>query len=226
MSSVASILNGTPATIQSGLIPTPGSQVLGLSGDLITLTGGGGSVDVGNTSILSQQNYNNLTNTTNFSANVIVGAIGGTRSFRVVGNTVLDGSFTPTTITDGVNSVGTQGQILSSTGSALEWITGGSASVASMSVLATSATPVALNTTLWGHTYILTGTTTQSFTTTSLTPADAGFFVIVKNGNGLNAGDITLSGVVSVNPIVHNQTNQQNGQIVYLLWNGTSLTFY
>jgi hypothetical protein len=92
-------------------------------------------------------------------------------------------------------------------------------------VLATSATPIALNASVRGRTYILTGTTTQPFTTTGLTATDAGFCVIVHNGNGTGGGDINVSGATGTT-IVHNRTLVQNGQNLYLFWNGATLVGY
>jgi hypothetical protein len=92
-------------------------------------------------------------------------------------------------------------------------------------VIATSATPIALTPTTRGKTFILTGTTTQNFTTTGLGSADAGFFVVVHNGNGSGGGDINLTGM-SGTAIVHNRTATQNGGIVYLYRNGSGLVGY
>jgi hypothetical protein len=83
---------------------------------------------------------------------------------------------------------------------------------------------IALATTERGRTYIVTAATTISFTP-SLTANDGGFFVIIKNGKGLNGGDITISGISGVTK-VHETTSTQNGQIVYIHWNGTTLTAY
>jgi hypothetical protein len=85
---------------------------------------------------------------------------------------------------------------------------------------------VALATTIKGRTYIVTGGAhTITFTTSTLTANDVGFFVIVKNGNGTGNGDVTIAGATG-NIIVHNQTNAQNGQVVYVYWNGTALIAY
>jgi len=92
-------------------------------------------------------------------------------------------------------------------------------------VTATSATPIALNASVRGRTYILTGTTTQPFTTTGLTATDAGFCVIVHNGNGTGLGDINITGATGTT-IVHNRTLTQNGQNLYLFWNGLTLVGY
>jgi hypothetical protein len=92
-------------------------------------------------------------------------------------------------------------------------------------VTATSATPIALNASVRGRTYILTGTTTQPFTTTGLTATDAGFCVIVHNGNGTGGGDINITGATGTT-IVHNRSLIQNGQNLYLFWNGATLVGY
>jgi hypothetical protein len=78
-----------------------------------------------------------------------------------------------------------------------------------------------------GRTYLVTSTGPQTitFTSTTLTSSDGGFFVIVRNGNGVGGGDITMSGV-SGNTKVHEQTNTQSGQIVYVYWNGSTLRGY
>jgi hypothetical protein len=90
------------------------------------------------------------------------------------------------------------------------------------SIIATSATPIDITASSSGNVYILTGTTLQSFTHTSLIPADAGVFVFVKNGNGTNGGDITISGATG-STVIHNQTNNFNGQMVAFHWNGSAL---
>ena len=95
----------------------------------------------------------------------------------------------------------------------------------SIQVLATSATAIALDPTLRGKTYILTGTTTQAFTTTALGANDTNFFVVVHNGNGTGGGDINLTGMTGTT-IVHERKVAQNGGIVYLYWNGTGLVGY
>jgi hypothetical protein len=93
-------------------------------------------------------------------------------------------------------------------------------------VSAVSATPIALTPTARGKTFILTGTgTTQPFSTTGLGSLDAGFFVVVHNGNGTGLGDINISGMTGT-AIIHNRTLTQNGGIVYLYWNGTGLVGY
>jgi len=94
-----------------------------------------------------------------------------------------------------------------------------------ISVVATSGTAIVLNASMRGRTYILTGTTTQAFTTTSLTTNDTNFFIIVHNGNTTNGGDINISGATGTT-IVHNRTGTQNGQNLYLVWSGTQLVGY
>jgi hypothetical protein len=77
-----------------------------------------------------------------------------------------------------------------------------------------------------GRTYIVTGgARTITFTTSTLTANDAGFFAIVKNGNGTNGGDITIAGATG-NTKVHEATNTQSGQVVYVYWDGTALIAY
>ena len=92
-------------------------------------------------------------------------------------------------------------------------------------VVATSATAIALNASLRGKTIILTGTTTQPFTTTGLTATDAGLAVIVHNGNATGGGDINISGATGTT-IVHNRTATQNGGVLYLYWTGSALVGY
>ena len=95
----------------------------------------------------------------------------------------------------------------------------------SLEVVATSGTAIALTPTLRGKTYVLTGTTTQSFTTTALGANDVAFFVVVHNGNATGGGDINLSGMTGTN-IIHEQKSTQNGGSVYLYWTGTALVGY
>jgi hypothetical protein len=93
-------------------------------------------------------------------------------------------------------------------------------------VLQTGSGTVALDTTARGRTYIVIGgAVTLTFTSSTLTSNDAGFFVMVKNGNTTNGGDITIAGATR-NTTVHQTTSTQNGQIVYVLWDGTTLTAY
>jgi hypothetical protein len=94
-----------------------------------------------------------------------------------------------------------------------------------LQVIATSATPITLSPTARGKTFILTGTTTQAFTTTQLGLADVGFHVTVHNGNGSGGGDINMTGMTGTT-IIHNRTALQNGGDVYLYWTGTGLVGY
>jgi hypothetical protein len=92
-------------------------------------------------------------------------------------------------------------------------------------VIASSATPIALTSAARGKTFILTGTTTQPFSTTGLGTADAGFFVLVHNGNAQGGGDINMTGMTGT-AIIHNRNAFQNGGTVFLYWNGGSLVGY
>jgi hypothetical protein len=92
-------------------------------------------------------------------------------------------------------------------------------------VVATSASAIVLTPTARGKTFILTGTTTQAFSTTGFGLADAGFFVIVHNGNATGGGDQNLTGMTGT-AIVHNRTATQNGGILYLYWTGAGLVGY
>jgi hypothetical protein len=92
-------------------------------------------------------------------------------------------------------------------------------------VVATSASAIVLTPTARGKTFILTGTTTQAFSTTGFGLADAGFFVIAHNGNASGGGDINLTGMTGT-AIIHNRTALQNGGIVYLYWTGAGLVGY
>lgn len=92
-------------------------------------------------------------------------------------------------------------------------------------VLATSGTAINLTPAARGKTYILTGTTTQAFSTIGFTTADAGYFTMVHNGNATNGGDISMTGMTGT-AIIHNRTATANGGIVYLYWNGSGLVGY
>jgi len=94
-----------------------------------------------------------------------------------------------------------------------------------LQVIATSVTAIALTPTARGKTYILTGTTTQPFTTVGFGAADAGFFVMVHNGNASGGGDINITGATGTT-IIHNRTATQNGGILYLYWTGAALVGY
>ena len=76
-----------------------------------------------------------------------------------------------------------------------------------------------------GKTFLLTGTTTQPFTTTGLTATDAGLAVIVHNGNATGGGDINITGATGTT-IVHNRTATANGGVLYLYWTGSALVGY
>jgi hypothetical protein len=96
-----------------------------------------------------------------------------------------------------------------------------------VTVLATSATPIALDASMRGRIYILTGTTTQVLDTTALTSNDTNFFISIKNGNPTNGGDITISGAaVTNNKIIHEAKPTTNSGILYAVWNGTQLVGY
>jgi hypothetical protein len=97
--------------------------------------------------------------------------------------------------------------------------------VPALSVVATSGTAIALSPSLWGRTYVLTGTTTQAFSTAGLGTSNVGFFVIVHNGNATGGGDINLTGMTGA-AIVHNRTATANGGVLYLYWTGTALVGY
>jgi hypothetical protein len=95
----------------------------------------------------------------------------------------------------------------------------------SIQVVATSGTAIALDPTLRGKTFILTGTTTQAFSTTALGANDTNFFVVVHNGNAVNGGDVNLTGMTGTN-VLHERTTQRNNGTAYLYWDGTTLTGY
>jgi hypothetical protein len=86
-----------------------------------------------------------------------------------------------------------------------------------------AASGLALNPTLLGSTYIVTGSGTLAITNT-LAAGDAGFFVYLKNGNN-STTDITLSGLAGATTL-HGNRPTTNTQIVILFWNGTTLTGY
>jgi hypothetical protein len=94
-------------------------------------------------------------------------------------------------------------------------------------VVVTAPSTNALTTTMRGRTYIATSTGAQNltFTTAGLTANDTGFFVLVKNGNPTNGGDITIVGATG-NVLIHNKTITTSGGVGYLYWNGTALIAY
>jgi hypothetical protein len=93
-------------------------------------------------------------------------------------------------------------------------------------VTTTSATPIVLTPSMRGRFIILSGTTTQPFTFTQLGLADAGFFVILHNGNPAGGGDINISGAISGTTIIRGATATQNGGNVYLYWFGGAMIGY
>jgi hypothetical protein len=90
--------------------------------------------------------------------------------------------------------------------------------------LVAGGTTLALNPTLNGSTYIVTGTGTLTITNTLLL-ADAAFFVYLKNGTTAAPANITLVGVAG-STTLYQPSASQNGQIVVVFWDGTTLTAY
>ena len=106
-----------------------GSQSLSLNGDSISLSGGGGSVAVGsassvvsNTQKLTAQSYNSSLLVTELNSDVVVGTALAPKQLNVFGNENISGYVQPSRILDNATSSGTNGQILSSSGTALSWI--------------------------------------------------------------------------------------------------------
>jgi hypothetical protein len=79
-----------------------------------------------------------------------------------------------------------------------------------------------------GNTYLITsaGPASQAISQSGLTSSDAGFYVVLHNGNGTGGGDITITGLASGTAIIHNRTATQNGGDLYVYWNGTQLIGY
>lgn len=93
-------------------------------------------------------------------------------------------------------------------------------------VLATAPSTIALNATLRGRTYIATSAAAAALTfTNTLTANDTGFYVKVKNGNGVLGFDITIVGATG-NLTVFKSSATSNGGIVYLYWTGAALVAY
>jgi hypothetical protein len=88
----------------------------------------------------------------------------------------------------------------------------------------TAPSTLALNPTVRGSTYIVTGTGTLTITNT-LVAGDNGFFVYLKNGTTGTPADITLAGVAGATTL-HQPTGSQNGQVVVLFWASPVLTAY
>ena len=76
--------------------------------------------------------------------------------------------------------------------------------------------------------YIFTSGTTQNFTTTVLTNLSqaSGYFIKVRNGKGVSAGDISISFNGVFAGTLHPSTNNNNAGTATLYWNGTNLFFY
>jgi hypothetical protein len=99
-------------------------------------------------------------------------------------------------------------------------------SIPALTPIAVSTTPIALLPAMKGQIIVLTGVgATQPFSTTGLSVGDAGFYITVHNGNGVNGGDVNMSGMTGTN-VLHERTNVRNNGTAYLYWNGTSLTGY
>jgi len=89
-------------------------------------------------------------------------------------------------------------------------------------------TPLTLQPQQRGRTFIITSTGAQSQSVAAgvnFSINDTNFWCRIRNGNGTNGGDITLTGVAG-NNVVHNQTSTQNGQEVILTYDGTRFTAY
>ena len=134
MSSSASLLSGTPAQISASLLPAGGggAQTLSQSGNNVLLSGGGGSVDVSTTTTVSAtavkttaMTYDSGFLNTSFDGQVRIANNLDVGSVPTPATVTVFGTVEPTTITDSLASVGTAGQVLSSTGSALEWVASG-----------------------------------------------------------------------------------------------------
>jgi hypothetical protein len=152
------------------------------------------------------------------------GAAGGTLTWRTLTNTSLGA------IPAATNAAVYQNQPLfyNTTTGAINYIASGDD--VTIILAPTSLQPVASQR---GQTYIVTsaaGGANLAFANTAGTPLtanDAGWYLYIKNGNGTNGGDMTLTGsLMSGNTVVHNQTSTQNGQIVIVTWNGTAFIAY
>ena len=99
----------------------------------------------------------------------------------------------------------------------------------SVQIVATSGSSINLEPTMRGNVLILTGTTTQSFTTTNFGAGDTNFYVVLRNGNapGASPSNITISGATGNLTLYGGATtNSTAGQSLYLTWNGTALVSY
>jgi len=92
---------------------------------------------------------------------------------------------------------------------------------------AVSTSPLDITPADKGRIVILTGNgITQPFSHTTLTNADAGCWILVRNGNphtGPNAHDITISGISSGDTTIHVGSNTFNAQSLYVVWDGSNL---
>lgn len=247
MDTTLNVLQGiTASTITTGLLnystlnpPLPSAQVLSQSGNNVNLSGGGGSVNIATTTQVAT-NTTKLTNVSYAGGNTTIlgdlytanqfvsGAINAGTNLITAGSLNLSqeaniSSLKLYGIPQGVapsalfyNSTTTQVSYAPITTIVAE---------PAFQVVATSATPIALNASVRGRTYLLTGTTTQPFTTTGLTATDAGFAVIVHNGNATHGGDINITGATGTT-IIHNRTATANGGVLYLYWTGAALIGY
>jgi hypothetical protein len=77
----------------------------------------------------------------------------------------------------------------------------------------------------WGSTYIVTGTSTLSVTTTGLAGVAAGYSVMLKNGNNsAQSVGVSISGGATLT--LSGSSATTNGQVAILYWTGSSMTGY
>lgn len=117
------------------------------------------------------------------------------QNINLTGNIVVSGTVQPTTIT-ATNGIGTAGQVLSSTGTGLQWVASGAA-----------ATPS------WNDTLIVgsTATTASTVSSTSMTFTGVGAdLVIAASATLTGVGESTFTGNVNINStdLIFNTTGQ------------------
>ena len=117
------------------------------------------------------------------------------QNINLTGNIVVSGTVQPTTIT-ATNGIGTAGQVLSSTGTGLQWVASGAA-----------ATPS------WNDTLIVgsTATTASTVSSTSMTFTGVGADLFIASSATLrSAGVSTFTGNVNINStdLIFNATGQ------------------
>jgi hypothetical protein len=211
---------------------------LSLSGiEFVSIISGSGNSDIsalgrsitlraaneGSLNLLSDSYDVNISAGTSGAINTIGSIIPGSNNLYTLGTSAYRWNSISVELSAGTSAMAYQSQLVlyNTMTSAMSY-----ASNAYSCVVQDGSGQIILDATMRGRTYIVKQNGAIITFTHSLTANDDGFFVMVKNGNGTGSGgDISISGA-SGNTTVHQTTSTQNGQIVYVFWDGATLTAY